>query len=91
MIAKIASGVLMANITIRHLDDNLKAQLRMVAAAHGHSMEEEVRLILQQVLSRKFSQKALGSKIHQRFTAFGGVELALPTRRSKPRSANFSK
>ena len=33
----------MAAITIRNLDDDLKAQLRIVAASHGRSMEEEVR------------------------------------------------
>ena len=35
--------------TIRNLDD-LKAQLRVVAASHGHSMEEEARLIIRQAL-----------------------------------------
>ncbi|WP_422730548.1 FitA-like ribbon-helix-helix domain-containing protein [Litchfieldella xinjiangensis] len=30
----------MASITIRNLDKQLKAQLRMEAAKHGHSMEE---------------------------------------------------
>lgn len=29
----------MASITIRNLDEQLKAQLRMQAASHGHSME----------------------------------------------------
>lgn len=36
----------MASITIRNLDDYLKAQLRIVAARHGRSMEEEVRFII---------------------------------------------
>jgi plasmid stability protein len=36
----------MASITIRKLDDGVKAKLRIRAAQHGHSMEEEVREIL---------------------------------------------
>ncbi len=36
----------MGSITIRQLDDTLKAALRIRAAAHGRSMEDEVRTIL---------------------------------------------
>jgi phosphopantothenoylcysteine decarboxylase/phosphopantothenate--cysteine ligase len=36
----------MASITIRNLDDSIKDRLRLRAAAHGRSMEEEVRIIL---------------------------------------------
>ena len=36
----------MASLTIRKLDEALKAQLRLRAARHGRSMEEEIRLIL---------------------------------------------
>ena len=36
----------MASITIRNLDGSIKEKLRLRAAAHGRSMEEEVRLIL---------------------------------------------
>jgi hypothetical protein len=33
----------MATLTIRNLDDSTKAQLRLQAARHGRSMEEEAR------------------------------------------------
>ena len=33
----------MASITIRNLDDDVKARLRVRAAGRGHSMEEEAR------------------------------------------------
>jgi hypothetical protein len=33
-------GLLMATMTIRNLDDDLKARLRLRAARHGQSMEE---------------------------------------------------
>ena len=42
----------MATLTIRNVDDDLKASLRMRAARHGQSMEEEVRSILRQVLTQ---------------------------------------
>jgi len=35
----------MAVLTIRNLDDELKARLRRLAASHGRSMEEEARQI----------------------------------------------
>ena len=40
----------MASITIRNLDDEIKTRLRMRAAEHGHSMEEEARTILRKPL-----------------------------------------
>lgn len=40
----------MASITIRRIDDELKARLRVQAAHHGRSMEEEARHILRRAL-----------------------------------------
>jgi plasmid stability protein len=40
----------MASLTIRDLDDSLKQDLRLRAARHSRSMEEEVRQILRAVL-----------------------------------------
>jgi plasmid stability protein len=40
----------MASITIRNLDDTIKARLHLRAAQHGWSMEQEVREIFQQSL-----------------------------------------
>src|SRR4029078_11140249 len=36
----------MASLTVRQLDDKLKAQLRLRAARNGRSVEDEVRTIL---------------------------------------------
>lgn len=69
----------MATITVRNVDDELKAQLRAQAANHGHSLEEEVRLILRKALAKP-QQGGLGSRIHQRFAAEGGLELTSPKR-----------
>jgi len=43
----------MATLTIRKLDDRVKAKLRIRAAQHGRSMEEEAREILARSLSSK--------------------------------------
>ena len=40
----------MASLTIRSLDDALKTRLRVRAAEHGRSMEEEARHILRRDL-----------------------------------------
>ena len=71
----------MASITIRNFDDGLKSRLRIQAAIHGRSMEDEARDILRSVLSRH-PQPApnLAETIHGRFAALGGVELPLAPR-----------
>ena len=43
----------MASITIRNLEDALKSRLRIQAAVHGRSMEDEARDILRSALSRE--------------------------------------
>jgi antitoxin FitA len=65
-----------ASITIRNLEDPLKARLRVRAAHHGRSMEEEVRHILRTVLTEERQPPMhLGESIRRRFAPFGGVEL----------------
>ena len=71
----------MASITIRNLDESLKSRLRIQAAIHGHSMEEEAREILRSALTRVPTGKSnLAESIRQRFSIFGGIELELPKR-----------
>ncbi|MGP9813276.1 bifunctional phosphopantothenoylcysteine decarboxylase/phosphopantothenate--cysteine ligase CoaBC [Rhodopseudomonas sp. NSM] len=43
----------MANLTIRKLDDALKAELRQRAAGNGRSMEDEVRVILRDAVHQR--------------------------------------
>ncbi len=74
----------MATITIRNLDDSLKKRLRLAAARHGCSMEEEVRRILRRNLMPQDEQTGTGSRIHQHFKQAGGIELSVPAR-SLPR------
>ena len=80
----------MASITIRNLDDQIKEQLRIAAAHHGHSMEEEARLILGRASSPVRRAGGLGSRIHQRFSGDAGVELNLPSRHEKATAVDFS-
>jgi len=71
----------MASMTIRNLDDGLKRRLRIRAAEHGNSMEEEAREILRSALSEvDASSSSLTSTIHTRFVKVGGVDLELPER-----------
>lgn len=79
----------MATITIRALDDDLKAKLRRRAAEHGRSMEAEVRDILLVALSSP-DPGNLGSRIRDRFGVDGGIDLDLPTRSEHPRAADVS-
>ncbi len=71
----------MASITIRNLDDDVKAGLRKRAADHARSMEEEVRVILREAVGRDaVPEMGLGTAIHEVFKPLGGVELELPPR-----------
>lgn len=73
----------MASMTIRNLDDDLKALLRLRAARHGQSMEEEARSILRAALAGRVeddSGAALYAAIRARVEPLGGVELELPPR-----------
>jgi antitoxin FitA len=70
-----------ASITIRDIDDRFKARLRVQAAHHGRSMEEEARDILRTALSTGRSRKgSLVDSIRARIEPLGGVELEIATR-----------
>jgi plasmid stability protein len=67
---------IMASITIRNLDRSIKEKLRVQAAKHGRSMEEEVRSILKETFAKESGQpENLAERIHKRFAAFGGANL----------------
>ena len=70
----------MASITIRNLDDDVKTRLRVRAASHGRSMEEEARVILREAVGRKPSSRNLASIIRAHFGPSRGVDLELPSR-----------
>jgi antitoxin FitA len=74
------SEISMATLTIRNVDPALKERLRVRAAQHGHSMEAELRQILETTLAEpeKPGQPNLAEAIRRRFAPLGGVDLDLP-------------
>jgi plasmid stability protein len=74
------NGDIIASITIRNLEDDLKRRLRIRAAEHGRSMEEEAREILRHVVSEPATPRNLVASIRARMAPLGGVELDLPAR-----------
>jgi antitoxin FitA len=82
----------MASITIRRLDDGVKAKLRLRAAGHGRSMEEEAREILKTGLNAKPAPRLnLAESIRRYIEPLGGVELALPPRQAVRRPPRIGK
>ena len=70
----------MGTVYIRKVEDDLKARLRVRAAEHGRSMEEEARAILRDALNAQPKLNQLAESIRSKFAPFGGVELELPPR-----------
>ena len=71
----------MASITVRNLDDNVRTRLRVRAAEHNRSMEEEVRIILRDAVTRRRAgPRNLVAFTRECFASVGGVELELPPR-----------
>ncbi|MBI2315874.1 MAG: plasmid stabilization protein [Betaproteobacteria bacterium] len=71
----------MASITIRNLDEQTKARLRVRAAHRKRSMEDEARNMLRAALAEKSGMpRDVAEAIRRRFQPLGGVELRLPDR-----------
>ena len=71
----------MASIIIRNLDDRIKNRLRLRAAQHSRSMEDEARTILRNALEQETANpRDLASAIAERFRKLGGVEVPVPPR-----------
>ncbi|MCV9940597.1 plasmid stabilization protein [Boseaceae bacterium BT-24-1] len=82
----------MASMTIRNIEDQLKARLRVRAAEHGRSMEDEARDILRIALAGEAQRPAnLAASIRTRLAATGGVQLDIPPREALPEPPDFSK
>ena len=86
----------MAVLTIRNIDDAIKAGLRVQAARHGWSMEEEVRKILAGALQSADAGLPLGQRMQRRFagTAAGATKgaaagLKMPVRKPVRAAPDF--
>jgi phosphopantothenoylcysteine decarboxylase/phosphopantothenate--cysteine ligase len=79
----------MASLTIRKLDDTLKQRLRLRAASHGRSVEEEIRQILKGAADEDGSPSAAsGPAPRQTFAARTGRPM--PTRETPTEAAAIS-
>ncbi|MFT0849613.1 plasmid stabilization protein [Achromobacter sp. F4_2707] len=77
-------------MTIRNIDEQLKKRLRVQAAMHGRSMEEEARDILRSALSAQPGQgQSLVEAIRSRIRPLGGVELELAPREAIRTAPDF--
>jgi plasmid stability protein len=74
-----------AQILIRKLEEDVKAELRRRARRHGRSTEEEVREILRNAVGHQGGVRApLGSRLAARF---GGVGLRADVRELRGQAA----
>lgn len=74
----------MAQLLVRHLDDDVKAKLQLRARRHGHSTEEEVREILRNAVRDEGDTRApLGSRLAARFARVGLAQ-DIPELRDQP-------
>ena len=69
----------MATLTIRNIDDSVKERLTVQAAKHGHSMEEEARVILKRATGGMTGPE-LWQLSRELFGGEKGIELDLQSR-----------
>ncbi len=81
----------MASITIRNIDAEVKTRLRVRAAEHSRSMEEETRIILREAVSDgKAGPRDLAKFTRECFAPLGGIDLELPPRGPMREPPDFS-
>ena len=90
LLALLAEVTVMAAVSIRNLDDTVRERLRVRAAAHGRSMEAEMRAILVEAVREPSDDEGLIEALAARFGELGGVELDLPPRSAAPRAVDFT-
>jgi plasmid stability protein len=79
-------------MTIRDIDEKLKAKLRVQAARHGRSMEDEARDILRTALSLERARTGgLVESIRSRIEPFGGSDLEIAPREGMREPLNLDK
>lgn len=72
---------MMANLSVRKLDDQVYDRLRIRAAEHGVSMEEEARQIISRVIS---VPNRMSDVFRKHFGQAHGIDLDIPNQRSTP-------
>ena len=79
----------MAEQNGNHFDDGIKRRLRIRAAEHGRSMEEEAGEILRQVVGEVAPPRNIAGAIRVRAAAFGGADLDIAPRDPMPAPPSF--
>ncbi len=83
----------MATLTIRNLDERTRQGLRYRAAAHGVSMEQEVRTILDDAVRTREEpgkpEESLYDAVRRLVEPHGGFEIELPERAPIPEPPKF--
>jgi antitoxin FitA len=90
LLALLAEVIVMAAVSIRNLDDTVRERLRVRAAAHGRSMEAEMRAILAEAVRDPGDDEGLLGALAAHFGELGGVDLVLPSRSAPPRDVDFT-
>ncbi|GMA23862.1 plasmid stabilization protein [Luteimicrobium album] len=83
----------MSTITVRGLDDDVKQKIRVRAAAHGRSMEAEVREILTEAVSVPSpAERKLGTWLVEQLGGLAGDDPSLfdVRQHDAPRTPDFS-
>lgn len=76
----------MATLMIRSMDERVKAELRVLAARRGVSMEQHARDILEQAVLGPAHDEPFAQRIQRRFASVAVEALPLPKRQA-PRAA----
>lgn len=76
----------MATLMIRSMDERVKAELRVLAARRGVSMEQHARDILEQAVLGPAHDEPFAQRIRRRFATVGVDALPVPERQA-PRVA----
>jgi plasmid stability protein len=73
----------MSSITVRNIEESVKVALRIRAARHGCSMEQEVRNILQQTLAGETAEPvSFAEMVNRRFKGLAVQDLPIPLRQA---------
>lgn len=81
----------MATLTVRGINEDTKARLRLRAARHGRSMEAEVRALIEEAVLPQATptEKGLGTWLHQQLSGIEGLEIPEPDRSEPARYVDF--
>jgi plasmid stability protein len=72
----------MATLMIRSMDDRVKAELRVLAARRGVSMEQHARDILEQAVLGPANDEPFAQRIRRRFATVAIDALPVPPRQA---------